>query len=95
MPRIAERWDAGTHSSVKLPKLGWHTLAQRVEVGDREVRIMGSKTDLLRTLTAAGVKSAAGGVRSSVLSGRKGREFELDIDRIIRFSNVPKMQERR
>lgn len=43
-------------------------LAQRVEVDDREVRIMGSKTDLLRTLTAAaGVRSAAGGVRSSVL----------------------------
>ncbi len=50
-------------------------LAQRVEVDDREVRIMGSKTDLLRTLTAAaGVKSAAGGVRSSVLSWRRGRD---------------------
>jgi hypothetical protein len=42
-------------------------LAQRVEVADREVRIMGSKGDLLRTLTAAsGVKSPAQGVRSSV-----------------------------
>jgi DNA invertase Pin-like site-specific DNA recombinase len=51
-------------------------LAQRVEVGDREVRIMGSKADLLRTLTAAaGVKSAAGGVRSSVLSWRMGCPF--------------------
>ena len=28
-------------------------LAQRVEVGDGEVRIMGSKSDLLRTLAAA------------------------------------------
>ena len=27
-------------------------LAQRVEVADREVRIMGSKSDLLRTLAA-------------------------------------------
>ena len=37
------------------------------EVADREVRIMGSKSDLLRTLAAiSGVKSATGGVRSSV-----------------------------
>jgi hypothetical protein len=38
---------------------------------DREVRIMGSKGDLLRTLAAiSGVKSATGGVRSSVLDWR-------------------------
>ena len=48
-------------------------LAQRVEVADGEVRIMGSKGDLLRTLAAAsGVKSAAGGVPSSVLNWRSG-----------------------
>ena len=48
-------------------------LAQRVEVADREVRIVGSKSDLLRTLAAiSGVKSAANGVRSSVLDWRKG-----------------------
>jgi site-specific DNA recombinase len=48
-------------------------LAQRVEVADREVRIMGSKSDLLRTLAAiSGVKSAGNGVRSSVLDWRKG-----------------------
>ncbi len=42
-------------------------LAQRVEVAEHEVRIMGSKGDLLRTLTAtSGVKSPAPGVRSSV-----------------------------
>ncbi|HEX9237733.1 MAG TPA: recombinase family protein, partial [Xanthobacteraceae bacterium] len=36
-------------------------LAQRVEVADRKVRIMGSKSDLLRTLAAiSGVKSATG-----------------------------------
>jgi site-specific DNA recombinase len=47
-------------------------LAQRVEVADGEVRIMGSKGDLLRTLAAAsGVKSATPGVRSSVLSWRR------------------------
>ena len=48
-------------------------LAQRVEVADGEVRIMGSKGDLLRTLAAAsGVKSATPGVRSSVLKWRRG-----------------------
>ena len=42
-------------------------LAQRVEVGQGEVRIIGSKTELLRTLTAsAGGKSAAFGVRSFI-----------------------------
>jgi site-specific DNA recombinase len=50
-------------------------LAQRVEVGDREVRIIGSKSELLRTLAgASGVPSAAGGVRSSVLKWRRGRD---------------------
>ncbi|HEX5281968.1 MAG TPA: recombinase family protein [Micropepsaceae bacterium] len=50
-------------------------LAQRVEVADGEVRIMGSKGDLLRTLAAAsGVKSATPGVRSSVLKWRMGRD---------------------
>ena len=47
-------------------------LAHSVEVADREVRIMGSKSDLLRRLTAiSGVKSATGGVRSSVLDWRR------------------------
>jgi hypothetical protein len=42
-------------------------LAQRVEVAEHEVRIMGSKGDLLRTLAAAsGSKSASPGIRSSV-----------------------------
>lgn len=50
-------------------------LAQRVEVADREVRIIGSKSNLLQTLTAAaGVKSATPGVRSSVLNWRMGRD---------------------
>ncbi len=50
-------------------------LAQRVEVADKEVRIMGSKGDLLRTLAAgAGVAPATPGVRSSVLSWRRGRD---------------------
>jgi hypothetical protein len=48
-------------------------LAQRVEVADKEVRIMGSKSELLRTLVAAScVQSAAFGVHSSV---RQCHEF--------------------
>jgi site-specific DNA recombinase len=43
-------------------------LAQRVEVVDpSEIRILGTKTELLRTLVAAaGVESAAAGVRSFI-----------------------------
>ena len=45
--------------------------AQRVEVADDEVHIMGSKSELLRALVAASsVESAAFGVRSSVLKWR-------------------------
>ena len=48
-------------------------VAQRVEIADREVRIIGSKSTLLQTLTAAaGVKPATPAVRSSVLKWRKG-----------------------
>ncbi len=48
-------------------------LAQRVEVADREVRILRSKSNLLHTLTAAaGAKPATPCVRSSVLSGGRG-----------------------
>jgi hypothetical protein len=51
-------------------------LAQRVEVADREVRIIGSKSNLLQTLNAAaGVKPAAPGVRSSVRKWRCGRSY--------------------
>ncbi len=46
-------------------------LAQRVEVADKEVRIMGSKSELLRTLVAAsGGKPGVVGVQSSVLKWR-------------------------
>jgi site-specific DNA recombinase len=49
-------------------------LAQRVEVADREVRIIGSKSNLLHALTATeGVKPATPGVRSSALSWRRWR----------------------
>lgn len=52
--------------------------AQRVEVSDDEVRIMGSKSDLLQTLVAASsVESAAIGVRSSVLKWRTRQDSNL------------------
>ena len=48
-------------------------LAQRVEVAAKEVRIMGSKGDLLRTLAAAsGAMPLTARVRSSVLKWRMG-----------------------
>ena len=52
-------------------------LAQRVEVADKEVRITGSKSNLLRTLVAissSGAKSDSLGVPSSVLKWRRGRD---------------------
>ncbi|MDJ1157700.1 recombinase family protein [Chelatococcus sp. SYSU_G07232] len=50
-------------------------LAQRVEVADQEVRIMGSKSELLRTLVAAASgQTAAFGVHSSVLKWRAGED---------------------
>jgi site-specific DNA recombinase len=48
-------------------------LAQRVEVADREIRIMGSKSNLLRALTSAGgVVLPAGPVRGSAPNWRRG-----------------------
>ncbi len=50
-------------------------LAQRVEVDEMEVRIIGSKSRLLRTLTAAnGGKSAGSGVPSFVPKWRPQRD---------------------
>jgi site-specific DNA recombinase len=50
-------------------------LAQRVEVADKEVRIMGSKSELLRTLVAASAtKPGPLEVRSSVLKWRARRD---------------------
>jgi site-specific DNA recombinase len=54
-------------------------LAQRVEVVDpSEIRILGTKTELLRTLVAAaGVESAAGGVRSFIPKWRTRQDSNL------------------
>jgi site-specific DNA recombinase len=50
-------------------------LAQRVEIADREVPIIGSKSNLLQTLTAAA--GGKPGVRSSVLKWRRERNWKL------------------
>jgi DNA invertase Pin-like site-specific DNA recombinase len=56
-------------------------LAQRVEVDAKEVRIMGSKSELLRTLVAASsVKTAGFGVPSSVPKWRAGRDSNSPAD---------------
>ena len=47
-------------------------VAQRVEVGREEVRITGSKSNLLRVLAANGVATAAGGVPTVVPKWRSG-----------------------
>ncbi|UCI19921.1 recombinase family protein [Mesorhizobium sp. B2-1-8] len=50
-------------------------LAQRIEVAEKEVRIIGSKSELLQTLVAAsGEETAVSGVRSSVLKWRARRD---------------------
>ena len=49
-------------------------LAQRVEVGKAEVRIMGSRTELLRTLVASSGVPPAASVRASVPNWRRERD---------------------
>jgi ribosomal protein L18E len=79
---------------IRLPGGGYRrdhlrALAQRVEVADREVRIMGSKGELLRTPTAAaGVKSAAPGVPSSVPNWRRGCPPKIDPQNSARIRNA-------
>jgi DNA invertase Pin-like site-specific DNA recombinase len=66
-------------------------LAQRVEVAEHEVRIMGSKGDLLRTLAAAsGAKSASPGVRSWVFIKEGGiGEKRLRFSRQTKIPGAP------
>jgi hypothetical protein len=55
-----------------------HALAQRVEVDAEELRIMGSKSELLRTLVAASSAKTAGfGVPSSVPKWRAPAQFRF------------------
>ncbi|EBV3600189.1 recombinase family protein, partial [Salmonella enterica subsp. enterica serovar Virchow] len=68
---------------IRLPDGGYRrdhlrSLAQRVEVADKEVRIMGSRAELLQALTASsGVESAKIGVPSSVLKWRTRQDSNL------------------
>jgi hypothetical protein len=62
-PRMVQRFAKTARERIRIDGGGYRrdhlrALAQRVEVADREVRIIGSKSSLLQTLTAAGgVKS--------------------------------------
>src|ERR1700758_161987 len=77
-PQMVQRFARTARERIRIDGGGYRrdhlrALAQRVEVADREVRIIGSKSNLLQTLTAAaGVKPATPGVRSSVLKWRGG-----------------------
>jgi hypothetical protein len=58
-----------------IDQVTFDAVQDTLEVADREVRIMRPTSNLLKTLAAiSGVKSAADGVRSSVLDWRRGRD---------------------
>jgi site-specific DNA recombinase len=88
-PAMVQKFARSARERIRIEGGGYRrehlrALAQRVEVADEEVRIMGSKGDLLRTLaTASGVKSATPGVRSSVLSWRRERNWDPTFSRRI------------
>jgi site-specific DNA recombinase len=77
-PRMVQTFARTARERISIDGGGYRrdhlrVLAQRVEVADLEVRIIGSKNNLLQTLTAAAaVKPATPGVRSSVLKWRRG-----------------------
>ena len=75
-PQMIRKFASAARQRMRLEGGGYRrdhlrALAQRVEVADKEVRIMGSKGDLLRTLAVgSGAAPATRGVRSSVLKWR-------------------------
>jgi site-specific DNA recombinase len=77
-PQIVQKFARTARERMRIEGGGYRrdhlrALAQRVEVADSEVRIMGSKSELLRTLAGApGAKPATPGVPSSVLKWRRG-----------------------
>ena len=79
-PQMVRKFASTASARIRIAGGGYRrdhlrALAQRVEVADREVRIMGSKSQLLRILAAGpGVGPATSGVRSSVLKWRTGRD---------------------
>lgn len=78
-PAMLRKFALAARERIRLPGGGYRrdhlrALAQRVEVNDGEVRIMGSKDNLLRTLAAgSGVGTATGGVPSFVPKWRRER----------------------
>ena len=82
-PDMLKAFACKARERIRLNNGGYHrdhlrALAQRVEVGDDEVRIMGSKSELLRTLVAtSSVETAAFGVQSSVLKWRTRQDSNL------------------
>jgi site-specific DNA recombinase len=82
-PAMVETFARAARQRIRLEGGGYRrdhlrALAQRVEVADREVRIMGSKSELLRTLVAASIgKSGVIGVQSSVLKWRARKDSNL------------------
>ncbi|MCJ8507939.1 recombinase family protein [Rhizobium lemnae] len=79
-PDMIDTLSAAARGSLRIEGGGYRrdylrAFAQRVEVADDEIRIMGTKSELLQTLVAASsVESAAIGVRSSVLKWRTRRD---------------------
>src|SRR5579875_3459362 len=77
-PQMIRRFAATVRERIEIEGGGYRryhlrALAQHVEVADREVRFIGSKSNLLATLTAAAsVKPATSGVSGSVLIWRRG-----------------------
>jgi site-specific DNA recombinase len=76
-PQMLRNFASTARDRMRLPGGGYRrdhlrALAQRVEVGDGEVRIMGSKSDLLRTLAAA--TDPMGQVPSFVPNWRRDRD---------------------
>ena len=76
--RIVEATEQRGHrikKTLKIDPIQAETVAQRVEVDAKEVRIMGSKSVLLRTLVAASSAKTAGfGVPSFVPKWRARRD---------------------
>ncbi len=79
-PEMIDALSQAARSSLRIEGGGYRrdhlrAFAQRVEVADHEVRIMGRKSDLLQSLVAASSrKTAALPVRSSVLKWRARRD---------------------
>lgn len=76
-PTMLRKFASAARQRIRLDGGGYRrdhlrALAQRVEVDRGEVRIMGSKSNLLRVLSANGVGTAVGGVPTIVPNWRTG-----------------------